>query len=141
MFSIKESQLLLFQIPGESLERILFHLAGEEFSHALKEAHLLHQYELPLSSTILSLITTVAADMVNSPAGYSFTTTPRRTAQPLSLLALMNRGNARRDGRIRLLPHPVTQDLTIQDLATDRFRFSHEKCIDNNKFVIHLGEN
>jgi hypothetical protein len=109
----------------------------------LQELDLLYQYELPLSTTVTALIGRVTFAMQNSRSQYRFATAPRRApSQHLTLLALMNRGVARRsDTQIRLTPVALEDDATLRFLATDRHRFAHEKCIDRgNQFVIHFGQ-
>lgn len=109
----------------------------------LQELDLLYQYELPLSSTVTALIDRVTLGMQNSHSHYQFATTPRRAPSGhLTLLALMNRGVARRsDTQIRLTPIALEDEATLHFLATDRHRFAHEKCIDRgNQFVIHFGQ-
>ena len=109
----------------------------------LQELDLLYQYELPLSSTVTALIDRVTLAMQNSRSQYRFATTPRRApSKHLTLLALLNRGVARRsDTQIRLTPIALEDDATLHFLATDRHCFAHEKCIDkNNQFIIHFGQ-
>jgi hypothetical protein len=109
----------------------------------LQELDLLYQYELPLSLTVTALIDRVTLAMQNSSSQYQFATTPRRApSQHLTLLALLNRGVARRsDTQIRLTPIALEDDATLRFLATDRHRFAHEKCVDRgNQFVIHFGQ-
>jgi hypothetical protein len=116
-------------------------MSGKAFSHMLDEAKLLYNFDLPLSSTAISLVNTVASAMENSSLQYQFAATPRIAHAPhLCLLALINKGNPRRDGQVRLLPYATDDTLTINDLATDRNRFAHEKCIDKgSQFIIHTG--
>jgi hypothetical protein len=131
------------QPPRGSHDRILFYLAGRAFSEMLQELDLLYQYELPLSSTVTALINRVTLAMQNSPSRYQFATAPRRApSEHLTLLALLNRGVARRsDTQIRLTPTALEDNATLHFLATDRHRFAHEKCIDkSNQFIIHLGQ-
>ena len=109
----------------------------------LQELDLLYQYELPLSSTVTALIDRVTLAMQNSHSQYRFATTPRRApSEHLTLLALLNRGVARRsDTQIRLTPVALEDDATLHFLASDRHRFAHEKCVDkSNRFIIHFGQ-
>ena len=109
----------------------------------LQELDLLYQYELPLSLSVTALIDRVTLAMQNSSSQYQFATAPRRApTEHLTLLALLNRGVARRsDTQIRLTPAALEDDATLRFLATDRYRFAHEKCIDRgNQFVIHFGQ-
>jgi hypothetical protein len=109
----------------------------------LQELDLLYQYELPLSMSVTALMDRVTLAMRNSPSQYQFATTPRRApSEHLTLLALLNRGLARRsDAQIRLTPTTLEDNVTLHSLATDRHRFAHEKCIDkNNQFIIHFGQ-
>ena len=109
----------------------------------LQELDLLYKYELPLSFTVTALIDRVTLAMQNSRSQYQFATTPRRApSEHLTLLALLNRGVARRsDTQIRLTPIALDDDATLHFLATDRHRFAHEKCVDKgNQFVIHFGQ-
>jgi hypothetical protein len=91
---------------------------------------------------VIDLIERVAMAMQGSRLQYQFSPSPRRaSSQQLGPLALMNRGLPRRtDGQIRLTPVALEDGATIRTLATDRYRFAHEKCIDRgNRFVFHLG--
>ena len=109
----------------------------------LRELDLLYQYELPLSLTVTALIDRVTLAMQNSRSQYQFATTTRRAPlEHLTLLALMNRGVARRsDTQIRLTPIALEDNATLRFLASDRHRFAHEKCVDRgNQFIIHFGQ-
>lgn len=118
-------------------------VAGEAFTQALSEADLLYRFELPLTTPVFSLIGDITEAMKASPSQFVFAPIPSSRAPPyhLSLLGLVNRGSARRDGQVRLLPHAVTEELTIGNLASDRLRYGHEKCVNSNSntWILNLG--
>jgi hypothetical protein len=131
------------QPPGSSHERILFQVSGDSFAHFLEEHNLLFNHELPLDSSLISLIDTVTLDMQSSASRYQFSPIPRRaTSRHLLLLGLVNRGQGRGPARQSYLrPWPSDNETTIRSLAQDRYNFSNPLCIDRraNRFIIYLG--
>ena len=99
-------------------------------------------YDLPLESSLDSLINTVTADMQNSASRYQFASIPRRaTGQNLLLLGLVNRGQGRGTARQSYLrPRAPSAGDMIRALAEDCYNFSNPICINrDSRFVIYLG--
>jgi hypothetical protein len=122
----------------------LFQVSGESFTQFLEEYNLLFNYEVPLETDLVTLISTVTSDMQSSASQYQFATIPRRaTSQNLLLLGLVNRGQGRGPSRQSYLkPWPLSTGTptTIRNLAQDRYNFSNPLCIHReNRFVIYLG--
>lgn len=59
---------------------------------------------------------------------------------PLQLLGLTARGVIRPTGEIRLLPRPVSSQLTLQDVAGDRNTYSAPACIEDNRLILHCSK-
>ena len=60
---------------------------------------------------------------------------------PLTVLGLVSKGSQRRgDGEVRLQLKPVPSDHTIGHLAAMKLLYAHPLCIEQGRFVIHIGE-
>lgn len=117
----------------------------DSFNAKLESFHLLYNYELPLSTSISSLINTVASHMQSSPFNYQFRSSSStfllsHETLPLQLLEIVNRGVPRAtDGQIRLR-RTAHRLLTLGDLATNRMHFAvPDIAIEGNQFVVHFG--
>lgn len=99
-----------------------------------------------MTTLVVDLIGRVANDMRASPFGYQFAVDSRGSFMPhetldLQLLELVNRGMRPSGGTIRLrrAPHRINQ--TIQDLATDRYRFAAAGInIEGSHFALNFGK-
>lgn len=123
---------------------ISYHIGGEAFCDALRRADLLYEYELPLTTTVVSLITQVSDAMKSSSSQYRFVpnpSVPGLHGRFLELLHLKNRGIKRRStGQVYLGIHLVHESLTLADLLADRQQFSHDRHIlITQRLVVCLG--
>jgi hypothetical protein len=121
----------------------LFQVSGDSFTQFLEEYNLVFNYELPLETTLVSLIDRVTAEMQNSTSQYQFASIPRRaTNRNLLLLGLVNRGQGHGPARQSYLrPWPLDTGTALMNLAQDRYNFSNPLCISReNRFVIYLGK-
>lgn len=118
------------------------------FTAFLERFGLLHVYELPLSTPLLTLIERVAQDMQTSEFQYYFTESTRSIGftrsetLPLQLTEVVNRGLERRsDRQIRLRRAAISPEMTIATVYTSRAYYGAPAlAVDGNHFVIHLGK-
>jgi hypothetical protein len=123
------------------------------FYVALQDSHRTHlqnccltfTYEIPASTTIISLRSTVQHDMKTSAAQWRFKETRSdrlaRVAHedsPLLLLRLTNKGNPNRSGNVRLTSCAIAPDMTLADLVHDADKFigNAGRCIVHDHLVI-----
>lgn len=117
------------------------------FTSALQQFNLVYRYTLPQTTAVSDLLRQVAEDLRQSPSQYHIGTPeqdhPARSGSTgLHLLQLHNRGvQTGPDSQARLRPIAVDEEWTIGHLAADKHRFvaSSGMCIEERRFVIHLG--
>ena len=118
----------------------------DSFNAKLEAYHLLYLYEVSVTTQVGDLIGRVVNDMRASPFGYQFTIDARGSFMPhetldLQLLELVNRGTRLHGHTIRLRRAPPRINQTIQDLATDRYRFAAAGInIEGNHLALNFGK-
>jgi len=125
---------------------IVYRFLRDSWNAQLEAYHLLHLYEVPLSTRITALIQRAIRDMETSPFRYQFKPDTRpyfsHETLKLQLLEFVNRGvPCPNDGQVQLRCVAHREDQTIQNLATDRYRFAIPTvAIEGTYFVIHASE-
>ena len=111
----------------------------------LQQYHLIYRYNLPLETTMLTILENVSQSMQSSPMQYIFRRVvpsafiAAHEATPLMLLGLVARGIPRAsDGVIRLRGMQVSPSLTLGSIAGDR-TYASSLCIEDNSLALHLG--
>jgi hypothetical protein len=139
--------MITFQeVVSEDL--FVYSLFRDSFNAELQSHGLIHSFELPISTTITSLIRRMVTDMQDSPFHYQFASNDSHArflsheVLPLQLLSIVNRGVPRpNDHQIRLRRTGHGESQTIGNLAYNRMNYAIPAlAIEGNHFVIHVGE-
>lgn len=131
-----------------SEDLFIYSLFRDSFNAELQSHGLIHSFELPISTTITSLIQRIVTDMQDSSFHYQFTSNDSHgrflshEALPLQLLSIVNRGVPRpNDHQIRLRRAGHGESQTIESLVYNRLNYAIPTLvIEGNHFVIHVGE-
>lgn len=136
------SVFFLLQRAGE---HIVYLRQKDSFNLALSQNHLLHNLELPITTSIRQLLSTLADALLESPFLYRFEEDdhllPHESA-PLTLMRVSNRGRQRPSTKqIYLIDHPITSDdVTLQTLISDPVRFVfNDISYEDRHFVLFFG--
>jgi hypothetical protein len=113
----------------------------------LRTLCLVYEYEVPPATLVSDLLSRVVDDMKDCSLTYSFMVQDTHAildheSLPLQLLSFVNRGRVRAsDGQIRMRRSPVTENLTLETMATNRLYSppSLNFCIENGCFIVHAS--
>ncbi|KAF9473603.1 hypothetical protein BDN70DRAFT_816990 [Pholiota conissans] len=126
----------------------VYRFLRDSFNEALRTHFLLFDMEVPISSTIGTIIGTVIGRMQDGPFAYSFREYSTESsilpheALPLGLLRIVNTGRTRnKSNQVRLQAHPRMNDVALDMLVTEHAKnfVASSTTFEDKRFVIFLA--
>ncbi|KAJ3510799.1 hypothetical protein NLJ89_g4471 [Agrocybe chaxingu] len=116
----------------------------ESFNSHLLSLGLLHDFDTPLTTSIIDLINRISTDMENSSFAFRFSHRAgvlEHEDLPIGLLGFVNRGRPRpSDNQIRLRIQPISSVATIETLLSAPNLYAiPDLCIEDGRYVLHFA--
>ncbi|KAJ3496500.1 hypothetical protein NLJ89_g10477 [Agrocybe chaxingu] len=123
-----------------------FRFHTNSFDAYINEQGLLHDYEFPLTTSVMEIMKKVASDMENGPFSYCFGHRQEHILAeedlPLGLLGVLNRGRSRSNNQVYFKVQPVHNGMTLEYLTsgTPAERYAVPGiCFKYSRFNLHFA--
>ncbi|TDL14092.1 hypothetical protein BD410DRAFT_846356 [Rickenella mellea] len=127
-------------------EKFVYRFFRDSFNQALESYGLLSRHEVPLTSTVHTLIRQIAGNMQQSRFQYIFASSQNIThlqheTLPLHLMGLVSKGQPRpKDNQVRLRTMPVGPKFTFANMIAQKSYYAlPEVCIEDSRLVVYFA--